>query len=371
MLQTPIRIHRLAFLLLLLALLPARAASAQQTPTGRDLYESACAACHGADGRGMPRSTVGFDVAIPDFTDCSFATPEADADWIAIAHSGGPVRAFDRKMPAFGEALTIEQLSAILRYIRTFCRHDAWPRGELNMPRALVTEKAFPENEAVLTTSIATKDRNAWGNEFLYEQRIGSRSQFEIVVPVNVQEQSTGGWAKGLGDIAVAAKHAVFHSLDKGAILSVAGEVIFPTGDDTADLGAGVTRFEPFVAFGQLLPRDSFVQVQSGIELSTDTARRPHEAFWRAAVGRSLFAPQFGRAWTPMVEILGAHEFEDEAGVDWDIVPQLQVSLSRRQHILLNAGVQIPMTERDTRSTRLLVYLLWDWFDGGLFEGWR
>jgi hypothetical protein len=325
----------------------------------------------------MPRSTVGFDVAIPDFTDCSFATPEADADWIAVAHSGGPVRAFDRRMPAFGEALAIEQLSDVLRYIRTFCRNNAWPRGELNMPRALVTEKAFPENEAVYTTSISTTGQSAWGNEFLYEQRIGPRSQFEIVVPLNVQERSTAGWAKGLGDIAVAFKHAVFHSLDKGAILSVAGEVIFPTGDQDADLGAGVTRVEPFVAFGQLLPRDSFVQVQTGIELSTDTSRQPHEAFWRGAVGRSFFEPHFGRAWTPMLEILGAREFdhagesETEAGVDWDIVPQLQVSLSRRQHILLNAGVQIPMTSRDTRSTRLLVYLLWDWFDGGFFEGWR
>ena len=371
MARTYVRINLLASLILVLACLPPREASAQQAPTGRELYQAACAACHGPDGRGMPRTTVGFEVAIPDFTECSFATPEADADWIAVAHSGGPVRAFDRRMPAFGEALAIEQLSAVVRYIRTFCTDKAWPRGELNMPRALVTEKAFPENEAVFTTSISTKDRNAWGNEFLYEQRIGSRSQVEAVVPLNLQEQDTGGWATGVGDIAVAAKHAVFHSLDKGTILSVAGEVIFPTGNEDEDLGEGVTRFEPFVAFGQLLPRDSFVQVQTGVELSTDTARRPHEAFWRAAVGRSLFAPNFGRAWTPMLEILGAREVEDQAGVEWDVVPQLQVSLSRRQHILLNAGVQIPMTSRDTRPTRLLVYLLWDWFDGGFFEGWR
>jgi hypothetical protein len=40
--------------------------------------------------------------------------------------------------------------------VRTFCASDAWPRGELNLPRALVTEKAFPEDEAVLTTSVAT-----------------------------------------------------------------------------------------------------------------------------------------------------------------------------------------------------------------------
>jgi hypothetical protein len=320
----------------------------------------------------MPRGRVGFDVAIPDFTDCSFATPEADADWIAVAHSGGPVRAFDRRMPAFGDALTIEQLSAILGHIRAFCTNTAWPRGELNMPRALATEKAFPENEALFATSISSNDgATAWGTEFLYEQRIGPRSQVEIVVPLNLQEQSVGDWVAGIGDIAVAAKHAVFHSLDKGAILSVAGEVIFPTGDEGSNLGAGVTRFEPFVAFGQLLPRDSFVQVQTGVELSIDTARAPHEAFWRAAAGRSFFEPHFGRAWTPMLEILGAREVEDEARVEWDVVPQLQVSLSRRQHILLNAGLQIPLTSRDTRPTRLLVYLLWDWFDGGFLDGWR
>src|SRR5687767_11975192 len=68
---------------------------------GRRLYRAACAACHGPDGRGQPRATVGFDTPLPDFTDCAFATPEPDVDWIAITHRGGPARAFDRRMPAF------------------------------------------------------------------------------------------------------------------------------------------------------------------------------------------------------------------------------------------------------------------------------
>ena len=72
-----------------------------------------------------------------------------------------------------------------------------------------------------------------------------------------------------------------------------------------------------------------------------------------------------------MAELLGARELEDEQGVHWDLVPQMQVSLSRRQHILLNAGVQFPLNERTGRSTRFMAYLLWDWFDGGFFEGWR
>jgi hypothetical protein len=30
----------------------------------------------------------------------------------------------------------------------------------------------------------------------------------------------------------------------------------------------------------------------------------------------------------------------------------------------------VPMTERDSRATELVFYLLWDWFDGGVLEGW-
>ena len=133
-------------------------AVAQQPPitprSGAELYRSACAACHGADGRGSQPAAVGFSTPLPDFTDCSFATREPDADWFAIAHDGGPVRAFDRRMPAFGEALTDAELAAIVEHIRDFCGEPRWPRGELNLPRPLVTEKAFPEDEAVLTTTV-------------------------------------------------------------------------------------------------------------------------------------------------------------------------------------------------------------------------
>ena len=35
-------------------------------------------------------------------------------------------------------------------YIRSLCTDDNWPRGELNLPRALLTEKAYPEDEWVV-----------------------------------------------------------------------------------------------------------------------------------------------------------------------------------------------------------------------------
>jgi hypothetical protein len=54
-----------------------------------------------------------------------------------------------------------------------------------------------------------------------------------------------------------------------------------------------------------------------------------------------------------------------------DLVPQLQVSLSKLQHILLSVGVSVPVTEREGRHPQFLTYFLWDWFDGGLFQYWH
>jgi hypothetical protein len=270
-------------------------------------------------------------------------------------------------MPAYGQTLPRAALQRVLDYVRGFCTNPAWPRGELNLPRALVTEKAYPENEAVVT--VGTSDGHV-STEFLYEQRLGARSQFEVAVPFSVQRGDARSWDRGLGDVAVAVKHALFHSRQAGTIFSAAGEVVLPTGKEDRGFGKGVTVFEPFVALGQILPADSFVQVQSGFELSTNRDRAGHEAFFRTALGKTFTEPRFGRAWSPMVEFLAGRELSDGESTAWDIVPQLQVSLSQRQHILLNAGVRVPLTSRGERDVQVLAYFLWDWFDGGLLEGW-
>ena len=356
------------------AVLHAGGQSREMSPSerGKRLYDSACASCHGPDGRGMPQSAVGFDIPIPDFTDCAFATPEPDGDWRTVIQHGGPARGFDRRMPAFGDALTTSQIADILAHVRTMCENPRWPRGELNLPRPLRTEKAFPENEAVLTTTFDTTGGGAVANDFLYEHRIGLRSQYEVKVPLLLRgHDAAPGWARGLGDIAVGLKHALYHSLDRGTIFSAGGEVIFPTGNADRGLGAGTTVFEPFVTFGQILPRDGFVQVHAGVELPADRETASREAFWRVAAGRTFAqAGGAGRAWSPMVELLGARGLEGGPPTLWDVVPQMQVTLNTRQHVMLSGGVQIPVNQRRGRGARLIVYLLWDWFDGGLFDGW-
>jgi hypothetical protein len=353
-------------LLQLVGRVPANAQTTVMLDSGESVYRAACAACHGPDGRGMPQLSVGFDVPLPDFTDCSFKSREPAADWFAISHAGGPARAFDRRMPAFGQALTAAQIGMAVAHLKRFCENQSWPAGELNLPRALVTEKAFPEDEAVLSTTIAS---GTFVNEFLYERRIGARTQYEVKVPVAVQE-GDAGWRRGLGDVAAAVKHAFHHSLERGRIFAAAAEIVFPTGKENEGLGGGATVFEPFAAFGQILPADGFIQAQTGFEfpLAQD---RANEFFWRGLVGKSFVQGQFGRTWSPMVEVLGAKELVDGEPALWDVVPQMQVTLSKRQHIMINVGVRVPVNERDSRRTQLLTYFLWDWFDGGLFDGWR
>jgi hypothetical protein len=72
-----------------------------------------------------------------------------------------------------------------------------------------------------------------------------------------------------------------------------------------------------------------------------------------------------------MVELLADRELEDGASTDIDVVPQMQVTLSRRQHVRASLGVQMPANHREGRPTQVMFYVLWDWFDGGLFEGWK
>jgi len=367
-----------AGIVVLLSLAPATV-RAQAGMSGLELYELGCASCHGVDGAGAESNAFAFDDPLPDFTDCGFASREPDADWIIVSKAGGPIRGFSESMPAFGEAFDDDQLQSIMDHIRSFCTNDSWPRGELNLPRPLVTEKAYPEDEWVWTNSFDTDGPGRVLSEMVYEKRFGPDSQVEVKLPFGAANnpasadmtavEDAGGWEAGLGDIAVGVKHAAWHNLQ--SIFSVATEVILPTAGSDNRLGKNAFVIEPSLAFGQILPSDGFLHAEAGVEVPVSNTDIVHtEWFWRAVLGRTWTSGEFGRAWSPMVEILGSKEVEDGSSVHWDLVPQMQITLNTRQHIMLNAGVRFPINDTAGRPTQFLVYILWDWFDGGLFDGW-
>jgi hypothetical protein len=369
--QTPIRHsggRRVALAAFSALLAAARAGAADP---GREAFEQICATCHGADGKGAPGER-NLRVPMPDFTDCAFASREPDADWLAVAHEGGPARGFSPLMPPHGESLGRETLEGVIAHVRKFCTDARWPAGELNLPRPQITEKAFPEDEVVVEIATNVEDETSSSLELIYEKRFGPRAQLELAIPFALEEDATGSRQAGLGDVALGAKLALWHSKPRGGIVSVAGEVVVPTGERDRGLGGGTVVLEPSLLYGQLLPRDFFLQAQLLGEFPTRSDRGADELQLRLVLGRSLFEDRgFGREWAPMVELVTARVFaRGEPDFEVDLAPQLQVALNRRQHVRLSLGARLPLSQTRERPMRALLYVLWDWYDGGLSEGW-
>lgn len=344
--------------------------------TGEEIFNLSCATCHGADGAGSSQSVVGFPLPLPnghdfpDFNDCPTNTAEPMPDWMAVVHEGGPVRGLDRHMPAFGDALSDAEIESVVRHLWTFCRDPSWPRGDLNLPRAFFTEKAFPENETVWTTGVATSGAKAVSNELVYEHRVGSRSQYEVAIPFDMQQNGNGEWSRGIGDVEIAVRRSFYANLERGSIFAAGAAVVLPTGKESQGLGNGFTIYEPFAMWGQYLGANGFAQFHAGLEIPSNHDLGENEGFVRTALGYTFAQDRgFGRAWTPMTEVLMAKPADGDA--EWDVVPQVQISLSKLQHVLLNVGVRVPLNEREERKPQFLTYILWDWFDGGFFQFWK
>jgi hypothetical protein len=118
-------------------------------------------------GEGVAAECHRFRGAPADFTDCSTNTVEPFGDWNSVVHRGGPIRGLDHHMPAFGDALSDDQIESVIKYLWTLCDDSRWPRGDLNFPRAFFTEKAFPESETVWTTGITPRGAKAVANELV------------------------------------------------------------------------------------------------------------------------------------------------------------------------------------------------------------
>jgi hypothetical protein len=160
--------------------------------------------------------------------------------------------------------------------------------------------------------------------------------------------------------------------LQSGSIFALQGGVLLPTGSRARGFGTGTTTFETFAAFDQLFRTDTFVQTQFGADLPRHTDIAPQSIFFNTAIGQSIAVDHgFGRVWSPMMEFVAARDLVDNAKTNWDVVPQMQVTISKRQHIKADLGVRVPVSNTSGRNVQIVFYLLWDWQDGRLNEGWR
>jgi len=85
---------------------------------------------------------------------------------------------------------------------------------------------------------------------------------------------------------------------------------------------------------------------------------------------------EWPRNFFPGLELVAEVPFERGTGslkedaVQFSLLPQARIGLNKRGNIALNAGVELPVNETDRYDWRAYVYFIWDFADGGLFEGW-
>jgi len=317
---------------------------ALQAPTGDGaaLYTSWCKSCHGADGRGVPAASTRLEVPPADLRDCKTSTAEPEERWIGIVTQGGAAFGLSLDMPAFGEAATPQQIRAVVSYARSLCGETGWPPGELNLPRAFLVEKAYPENEVVLTS-------HGREQQAIYERRVGKRWQLEAALRTVLDSLD-----RPFGGSTAAAKYNAWYDAERRALASVGLEATPPLGR------ADRWEIEPFFAFGWA-PGDVVV-IQGQVVASLEEGEGLTAWSYRVGAGR-----QIGRV-VPMLEL----EWAVPVGGDRTLsfYPQCWVQLSRLGHVAASLGAELPAVGLEPRHPRLIAFVLWDYGDAPLFRGW-
>jgi mono/diheme cytochrome c family protein len=82
----------------------ATATATGESPDGADVYAASCASCHGPDGGGGVGPALGGGAVVDSYPD--------EADQVAVITDGRG------GMPAFGDALSAEEIQAVTSYTR-------------------------------------------------------------------------------------------------------------------------------------------------------------------------------------------------------------------------------------------------------------
>lgn len=339
-----------------LVLSVATPAFAQQTAipqTVPEMWDAWCSRCHAKDGSGKVAEPT-ITVEPMDFTDCSLTTPEGAPDWEAVISKGGPVVGLSAQMPAFGDFLSPAQISEFVSLIKTFCKETGWPSGDLNLPRPLFAEKAFPENEFILAPMASHRKGQPGEYELaaIYERRIGKRAQIELVLPVGSLNPG-GGRNSGIGDAEVGIKVA----LNPGAsnnLVSFGFDVVAPTGRESRGLGGGQAVFEPYVSIATVVGSQTYIQTQLKLELPRNQPWKDRATVYNIYLGRD--AKLLPSTFTFGVELNGENK-------ELAFTPQLRKGLSKSGALAGAFGVRIPINNRDEQGVKWVGYLLWEYLE--------
>ena len=352
-------------LVIVLLLSLASTAAAADLTRGEEIFRTNCASCHGAGGKPDSDSPLVKSLGImpANFSDPLFNSREPASDWKTVITHGGPALGFSEQMPAFGAALTEQDVDSVLAYIKTLGGEHDYPDGDLNLFLPVRTKKAFPEDEWVWKQRYAELDGdNSWKNTLEYEFRVGERFQgvLEMTHEVKGSQSDFGHFEPGF-------KYVLMHDARAGYIFTLGGNLGVPMNSDAH------WEVLPYLAFGKILGEEWTLQSSGCLKLDVENSDNSSAEF--AGVVHWVHS-QKPRSVFPALELVAEVPFERGVGPDrkdavqFSILPQARIGLNKRGNIALNAGLELPLNDKDRYEWRAYFYFIWDFADGGLFEGW-
>ena len=296
-----------------------------------------------------------LDTPPADLSDPLFNSREPAVDWELVVKHGGDALGLSKQMPAWGSAFTDTEIESLVAYVKTLAPGaKRYPPGELNLMLPIRTQKAFPEDEVVWKSRYADQDANdVWRNVLEFEKRFGRGGQGILEL---VEEEGE------LTEVEVGWKQALTWDLERGYLLSGGAKLAVPTESD------GSEELIPFLAWAQELSSRATLQASTRAILPLDDVD----------AGELEVSGVVHYTWTewpqtlfPALEATATLPFEDEGGdrVQFTVVPQVRIGLTRGGHVALALGAEIPVSDQPY-DWRAHLVLLWDFADGGFFKGW-
>ena len=340
----------------------ASAAQAADVAAGRKIFDEVCAACHGATGRPDPDDPVvqALDPQPADLSDPLFNSREPAEDWHIVVTHGGPSLGLSAAMPAQQGALSADDIGNVVAYAKTLAPgSDRYPPGEMNFFLPVRTKKAFPEDEVVLKGRITDSGEgdNVWRSVLEIEKRFGRRSMgvLEVIYEDDGQDSE-------ITKVEAGVKTALHWNRDDRSILSGALILAFPTDSEESE------EIIPYLAYGRQVSDAATLQSSARVIVPVDDADQGEVEL--AGVVHYVWH-EFPRAVFPGLEVTATVPFDAGEGdsVQWTVLPQVRVALTRGGHVALNAGVELPLSDQSW-ETRYHLVLLWDFADGSFFKGW-
>jgi len=92
--------------------------------TGRALFATHCATCHGEGGRGDGASAAGFGTRPADLADGRLMNGLPDEFLVSVITHGGPAQGLAPTMPPFDRTLSADQIRIIVAFVRTLARPE-------------------------------------------------------------------------------------------------------------------------------------------------------------------------------------------------------------------------------------------------------